>query len=90
MIETVSNEVVLKGENKKFIIGMVFLGVSFTLYFCIPLIFFLPYNIKLLGSIAFAAYIVSWGLTGIAVFFMGKEGYSFVKNKVFSIFKRKK
>ena len=60
------------------------------LYFCIPLIFFLPYDIKLLGSIAFGSYIISWGLTAIAIFFMGKEGYSLVKDKVLSIFKRKK
>lgn len=77
-------------KNAKFIIGVIFLGVSFTLYFCIPLIFFLPYNVKTLGSIAFGAYIVSWGLTGIAIAFMGKEGYNLINGKVLSIFKRKK
>ncbi|OGW12943.1 MAG: hypothetical protein A2W77_02090 [Nitrospinae bacterium RIFCSPLOWO2_12_39_16] len=79
-----------KRKNTKFIIGVSFLILSFALYFCIPLIFFLPYDIKLLGSIAFGSYIISWGLTAIAIFFMGKEGYNLVKEKVLSIFKRKK
>ncbi|HAP68001.1 MAG TPA: hypothetical protein DCQ99_09595 [Nitrospinae bacterium] len=89
-METKKSEVITKGKNTKFIIGMAFLILSFTLYFCIPLIFFLPYDMKLLGSIAFGSYIISWGLTAIAIFFMGKEGYSLVKDKVLSIFKRKK
>ncbi|MBI3583910.1 MAG: hypothetical protein HY096_08175 [Nitrospinae bacterium] len=89
-METGNCGVVIKEKNTKFIVGLIFLIISFTLYFCIPLIFFLPYDIKLLGSIAFGAYIVSWGLTGVAIIFMGKEGYNLVKNKVFSIFKRKK
>lgn len=45
---------------------------------------------KLLGSISVGIYIFSWSLTGIAVAFMGKEGYNLVKNKVLSIFKRSK
>ncbi|MBI3601261.1 MAG: hypothetical protein HY097_11575 [Nitrospinae bacterium] len=82
--------VITKKKNTKFIIGVIFLSLSFTLYFCIPLIFFLPYDIKLLGTIAFGAYIFSWSLTGIAVFFMGKEGYNLVKEKALSIFKKKR
>lgn len=82
--------VVIKEKNTKFIIGLVFLILSFSLYLCIPLVFFLPYEKKILGSIAFVAYIISWGLTAIAIFFMGKEGYILVKGKIFSIFKRKK
>jgi hypothetical protein len=82
--------VVIKKTNTKFIIGIVFLILSFALYLCIPLVFFLPYDKKTLGSIAFVAYIISWGLTAIAVFFMGKEGYALVKGKALSIFKRKK
>ena len=89
-METGNSGVITKGKNTKFIVGLIFLIISFTLYFCIPLIFFLPYDIKLLGSIAFGAYIVSWGLTGVAIIFMGKEGYNLVKGKVLSIFKRKK
>ncbi len=82
--------VITKKKNTKFIIGVIFLGISFALYFCIPLIFFLPYDVKILGSIAFGSYIASWGLTGIAIAFMGKEGYNLIKGKVLSIFKRKK
>jgi len=89
-METRDCGVVTKGKNTKFIAGLIFLIISFTLYFCIPLIFFLPYDIKLLGSIAFVAYIVSWSLTGVAILFMGKEGYNLVKDKILSIFKRKK
>ncbi|MBI5748422.1 MAG: hypothetical protein HZA00_04795 [Nitrospinae bacterium] len=88
-METGNCGVVIKEKNTKFIAGLIFLIISFTLYFCIPLIFFLPYDIKLLGSIAFGAYIVSWGLTGVAIIFMGKEGYNLVKSKVFSIFKKR-
>lgn len=82
--------IVIKEKNTKFIIGIVFLIVSFILYLCIPLVFFLPYEKKVLGSIAFVTYIISWGLTGIAIFLMGKEGYNLVKGKIFSVFKRKK
>ena len=88
-METGNSGVITKGKNTKFIVGLIFLIISFTLYFCIPLlVFYLPYDKKLLGGIAL--YIVSWGLTGIAIYFMGKEGYNLVKSKVFSIFKRKK
>ena len=88
-METGNCGVVIKGKNTKFIVGLIFLIISFTLYFCIPLlVIYLPYDKKLLGGIAL--YIVSWGLTGIAIYFMGKEGYNLVKSKVFSIFKRKK
>ena len=82
--------VVIKEKNTKFIIGIVFLAVSFTLYLCIPLVFFLPYDKKIQGGIAFGTYIFSWVLTAIAIFFMGKEGYNLVKGKIFSIFKKKK
>lgn len=88
-METGNCGVVIKEKNTKFIIGLVFLILSFSLYLCIPLVFLLPYEKKLLGSIAFITYIISWGLTAIAIFFMGKEGYNLVKSKVFSIFKRK-
>ncbi|OGW03528.1 MAG: hypothetical protein A2889_10410 [Nitrospinae bacterium RIFCSPLOWO2_01_FULL_39_10] len=88
-METGNSGVITKGKNTKFIVGLIFLIISFTLYFCIPLlVIYLPYDKKLLGGIAL--YIVSWGLTGIAIYFMGKEGYNLVKSKVFSIFKRKK
>ncbi len=88
-METRDCGVVTKGKNTKFIAGLIFLIISFTLYFCIPLlVIYLPYDKKLLGGIAL--YIVSWGLTGIAIFFMGKEGYNLVKDKILSIFKRKK
>ncbi len=89
-METGNSGVITKGKNTKFIIGLAFLIISFTLYFCIPLVFFLPYEKKILGSIAFVTYIISWSLTGLAIFFMGKEGYNLVKGKVISIFKRKK
>ena len=88
-METESGRIILNMQNTRFTIGMVFLALSFTLYFCIPLIFFLPYNINLLGSIAFGAYIFSWSLTGIAIIFLGKEGYNLVKSKILLFFKRK-
>jgi len=68
---------------------MALLILSFVPYFCIPLIFFLPFDMKLLASLAVGAYILSWCLTGVAIVFVGREGYDLIKGKMLSIFARK-
>lgn len=76
--KTVEEEV-LKVRNRKFILGLSLIIFSFVIYFCVPTIFFLPLSLKVKVSSASISYFFSWGLTGIGIYFTGREGYESIK-----------
>ncbi len=72
-------EEVLKIRRCSFMIGVSLIIFSFVLYFCIPLVFFLPLTMKVKTGSASITYLFSWGLTGIGIYFTGREGYEYMK-----------
>ncbi|OHB36185.1 MAG: hypothetical protein A2Y08_00270 [Planctomycetes bacterium GWA2_40_7] len=72
----------LKIKRHDFIIGTSLIAFSFTVWFIIPLIFVLPLSLKVKISSASISYFFSWGLTGIGIYFAGREGYEYIKQKV--------
>lgn len=76
--KTVEEEV-LKVRNRKFILGLLLIIFSFVIYFCVPTIFFLPLSLKVKASSASISYFFSWGLTGIGIYFIGRESYESIK-----------
>lgn len=80
----------LKIRRRDFIIGVSFIALSFSAWFITPLIFTLPLSIKAKTSSAFISYfLISWGLTGIGIYFAGREGYEFIKQEILKgVFRR--
>jgi uncharacterized membrane protein (DUF485 family) len=80
-----------KGEKSRrdFLIGMSFIVFSFVVYFGLFSIPLFPLTKKEMASAATIGYLFSWILTGIGIFFAGKEGYEFLKEKILMGFFRK-
>ncbi len=78
----------LKIKRHKFILGLSLIIFSFVIYFCVPLIFFLPLSLKVKVSSASISYFFSWGLTGIGIYFTGREGYESIKRVSKGFFKK--
>jgi len=79
----------LKINRRDFVIGTSLIAFSFTVWFIIPLIFALPLSLKVKTSSASISYFFSWGLTGLGIYFAGKEGYEYLKQEVLKGFFRK-
>jgi proteasome lid subunit RPN8/RPN11 len=79
----------LKIKRRDFIIGTSLIAFSFTVWLIIPLIFVLPLSLKAKTSSASISYFFSWGLTGIGIYFAGREGYEYIKQEVIKGFFRK-
>ena len=79
----------VKINRRDFIIGMSFIVFSFVVYFCLFFIPLFPLSKKEMASSATIGYLFSWGLTGIGIYFAGKEGYEFFKEKMLKGFFRK-
>ncbi len=79
----------LKIKRRDFVIGTSLIAFSFTVWFIIPLIFALPLSLKVKTSSASISYFFSWGLTGLGIYFAGKEGYEYIKQEVLKGFFRK-
>ena len=79
----------LKIDRRDFVIGTSLIAFSFTVWFIIPLIFALPLSLKAKTGSASISYLFSWGLTGIGIYFAGREGYEFIKQEVLKGFFRK-
>ena len=75
-------------KNKRFYIGLGGIILSFVLYFCLPLLFLLPYNVETIGGIIAIAYGVSWGIFTIAIAIMGKDGYIYIKDYLKKYYQR--
>ena len=69
-------------RTKRFYIGLGLIITSFVIYFCLPLLFLLPYNVKTIGTIVAVSYGISWGIFTIAIAIMGKDGYMVIKDYV--------
>jgi proteasome lid subunit RPN8/RPN11 len=85
--ETEEEEV--KINRRAFIIGMSLIVTSFVLYFCLFFIPFFPISKKAMAASATAGYLFSWGLTGLGIYFTGKESYEYLKQAVLKGFFRK-
>lgn len=78
--EIVEEEV--KINRRDFIIGMSLIVFSFVVYFCLFSIPLFPISKKTMAGSATAGYLFSWGLTGLGIYFAGKEGYEYLKQVV--------
>ncbi|MCP4267916.1 MAG: M67 family metallopeptidase [Candidatus Brocadiaceae bacterium] len=80
----------VKINRRNFKIGLLLMGLSFTAYFVVPGICFLPLSSKIKASSACISYFcISWGLMGLGICFAGKEGYELLKEKMLKGFFRK-
>ncbi len=80
----------IKVNRRNFKIGLLLMGLSFTAYFIVPGIYFLPLTSKVKASSALVSYFcISWGLMGLGICFAGKEGYELLKGQVLMGFYRK-
>ncbi len=79
----------VKIKRRDFVIGTSLIAFSFTVWLIIPLIFALPLSLKVKTSSASISYFFSWGLTGIGIYFAGREGYEYIKQEVLKGFFRK-
>ncbi len=80
----------IKINRRNFKIGLLLILLSFTAYFVVPGIYFLPLSSKVKASSAAISYFcLSWGLTGLGICFAGKEGYELIKEKILMGFFRK-
>ncbi len=79
----------VKIDRRNFKIGMSLIIISFVVYFCLFFIPLFPLSKKGMASSAAIGYLLSWGLTGIGIYFAGKEGYEFIKEKMLKGFFRK-
>ncbi|MHC4307176.1 MAG: Mov34/MPN/PAD-1 family protein [Planctomycetota bacterium] len=83
-------EEAVKVDRRNFKIGLLLMGLSFTVYFVVPGIYLLPLTSKAKASSAFISYLfISWGLMGLGICFAGKEGYEFLMEKMLMGFFRK-
>ncbi|GAX62011.1 metal-dependent protease of the PAD1/JAB1 superfamily [Candidatus Scalindua japonica] len=82
-------EVEVKINRRDFIIGMSFIAFSFVVYFSLFLIPLFPLSKKSMVGAATIGYLFNWCLTGIGVFFAGKEGYALLMEKFLKGFFRK-
>lgn len=69
----------LKIKRHTLILGLSLIVFSIVIYFCVPFIFFLPLSLKAKASSASISYFFSWGLTGVGIYFTGREGYESIK-----------
>ncbi len=79
----------VKINRRDFKIGMSFIVFSFVVYFCLFFIPLFPLSKKGMASSATIGYLFSWGLTGIGIYFAGREGYELLKEKMLMGFFRK-
>ncbi len=79
----------VKINRRDFIIGMSLIVFSFVVYFCLFFIPLFPISKKTMAGSATAGYLFSWGLTGLGIYFAGKEGYEYLKQEVLKGFFRK-
>ena len=79
----------VKISRRDFLIGMSFIVFSFVVYFALFSIPLFPLTKKQMATSATIGYLFSWGLTGIGIYFAGKEGYELLKEKILMGFFRK-
>lgn len=79
----------VKVDRRDFLIGMSFIVFSFVVYFGLFSIPLFPLTKKDMATSATIGYLFSWVLTGIGIFFAGKEGYELLKEKILKGFFRK-
>ena len=80
----------VKINRRNFKIGLLFMGLSFAVYFVVPGIYFLPLSSKVkAGSALISYFCISWGLMGLGICFAGKEGCELLKEKMLMGFFRK-
>ncbi len=79
----------VKINRRNFKIGLSFIIFSFVVYFCLFLIPLCPLTKKEMAGSATIGYLFSWGLTGIGIYFAGKEGYEYLKQAMLKGFFRK-
>ncbi len=79
----------VKINRRVFIIGMSLIVFSFVIYFCLFFIPLFPISKKAMAGSATVGYLFSWGLTGLGIYFAGKEGYEYLKQAMLKGFFRK-
>jgi proteasome lid subunit RPN8/RPN11 len=79
----------VKVDRRNFIIGLLLIGFSFSVYLIIPVIFCLHIPMKAKSGSAAISYMLSWVVMGIGICFAGKEGYELLKEKILKGFFRK-
>lgn len=80
----------VKINRRNFKIGLLLMGLSFSIYLVVPGIYFLPLSSKAKASSAFISYFfISWGFMGLGVCFAGREGYELLKEKMLKGYIRK-
>ncbi len=79
----------VKVDRRDFLIGMSFIVFSFVVYFGLFSIPLFPLSKKEMATSATIGYLFSWVLTGIGIYFAGKEGYELLKEKILKGFFRK-
>ena len=87
--QDVEEEEVKDKYRRDFLIGMSFIVFSFVVYFGLFSIPLFPLSKKEMATSATIGYLFSWVLTGIGIFFAGKEGYELLKEKILKGFFRK-
>lgn len=67
-------------RRMRFIIGVVLIAVSFTVYLAYFIIaLFLPFSAELKATAIVAASLISWGGFTLGIFLAGHEGYHLLK-----------
>ncbi len=79
----------VKVDRRGFLIGMSLIVFSFVVYFGLFSIPLFPLSKKEMATSATIGYLFSWVLTGIGIYFAGKEGYELLKEKILKGFFRK-
>ena len=79
----------VKVDRRDFLIGMSFIVFSFVVYFSLFFIPLFPLSKREMATSATVGYLFSWVLTGIGIFFAGREGYELLKEKILKGFFRK-
>jgi proteasome lid subunit RPN8/RPN11 len=79
----------VKVDRRDFLIGMSFIAFSFVVYFSLFFIPLFSLSKREMATSATVGYLFSWVLTGIGIFFAGREGYELLKEKILKGFFRK-
>jgi proteasome lid subunit RPN8/RPN11 len=79
----------VKVDRRDFLIGMSFIVFSFVVYFSLFFIPLFSLSKREMATSATVGYLFSWVLTGIGIFFAGREGYELLKEKILKGFFRK-
>jgi proteasome lid subunit RPN8/RPN11 len=78
----------VKVDRRDFLIGMSFIVFSFVVYFSLFFIPLFSLSKREMATSATVGYLFSWVLTGIGIFFAGREGYEILKEKIIKCFFR--